>query len=115
MTDAFVSHYWRGQGPLWKIYWLYGVLGSLVLTVAIAVPMIQHWIGPATAIAALIVGIVYTAWILVGVWRCAFNIAGEPLGMSRDGWALLARMLTAAWAINVLGLGAMLFLVTMRN
>ncbi len=25
---SFVEYYWRGKGPLWKIYWLYGVLLS---------------------------------------------------------------------------------------
>jgi hypothetical protein len=115
MTTASLGRYWRGEGPLWRVYWIYGVLGSLLLTVAIALPMWQKWIGQGTAIAALIAGAVYTVWILVCVWRCALNIEGEPLGMSRDGWALLARMLTFAWAINVLGLAAILFSTTMRN
>jgi hypothetical protein len=33
---SFVEYYWRGKGPLWKIYWLYGVLLSVGLTVVIA-------------------------------------------------------------------------------
>lgn len=55
----------------------------------------------------------YTAWFLVGTWRCAYNVSGEPLGMSREGWALLARMLTVAWAINVAAAG--LFATTMLS
>lgn len=23
---SFVEYYWQGKGPLWKVYWLYGVL-----------------------------------------------------------------------------------------
>jgi hypothetical protein len=115
MASLFMGRYWRGDGPLWKIYWLYGVLGSVVVAAAIVVPMVMHWIGPAAAFVALLLGVVYTIWILVGVWRCAFNIAGQPLGMDRDGWGMLARMLTVAWAINVIALSAVLFDTTVRN
>ena len=115
MASLFMGRYWRGDGPLWKIYWLYGVLGTVVVAAAIVVPMVMHWIGPAAAFVALLLGVVYTVWILVGVWRCAFNIAGQPLGMDRDGWGTLARMLTVAWAINVIALSAVLFDTTMRN
>ncbi len=111
MTTTFVEHYWRGQGPLWKIYWLYGVLGSSILTAVITVALVSHWVGPAGSWAALGAAALYTVWILVGTWRCAYNVSGEPLGMSRDGWALLARMLTVAWAINVVAAG--LFAATM--
>ena len=31
MSESVASYYWRGNGPLWKVYWLYGVLGSNVL------------------------------------------------------------------------------------
>ena len=28
MSANVASYYWQGRGPLWKVYWLYGVLGS---------------------------------------------------------------------------------------
>ena len=34
MSENVASYYWRGHGPLWKAYWLYGVLGSNVLAPA---------------------------------------------------------------------------------
>ena len=41
----------------------------------------------------------YTVWIVVSVWRCAFNVE-KPL------YGHMARALTVAWAINaVLVLG----------
>ncbi len=115
MATASLGRYWRGEGPLWVVYWVYGVLGSLLLTAAIALPMSQRWIGQDVAIVALLGGVIYTVWILVCVWRCALNVKGEPFGLSREGWALMARMLTFAWAINVLGLAAILFSTTMRS
>ena len=102
IRNTFIGRYWRGEGPLWRIYWIYGACGSLLLGVAIMRAVAADLIGPATIFAALAIGGSYTAWVLVGIWRCAFNVAGEPLGMNRNGWALLARMLTVAWAINVM-------------
>lgn len=111
IDEMFVGRYWRGEGPLWKIYWLYGVYGSLLMAVMIARALAADLFGPVTIPAALAVGGSYTTWVLVGIWRCAFNVAGTPLGMDRNGWALLARMLTVAWGINVMA--GFLFVATM--
>jgi hypothetical protein len=37
----------------------------------------------------------YTVWIVVSVWRCAFNVEKPMYGQ-------MARALTVAWAINAL-------------
>jgi hypothetical protein len=34
MTVA--EYYWEGKGPLWKVYWIYGVLLSVVLAAIVA-------------------------------------------------------------------------------
>jgi hypothetical protein len=108
MTESFVLQSWRGAAPLWRVYWLYGVLGSAVLTVLIVAPTLMGWYTPPMVVLALAIGLVYTAWIVVSTWRCAFNIKDEPLGIPRDTLAMLARWLTVAWSINVLGLSVML-------
>lgn len=111
IRNTFIGRYWRGEGPLWRIYWIYGACGSLLLAAAITCAVAADLIGPATILAALAVGGGYTVWILISIWRCADNVGGEPLGMNRNGWALLARMLTVAWAINVMA--GFLFVSTM--
>ena len=108
MTDSFVVRYWRGNGPLWRAYWLYGVLGSMILTALILIPELNGWFSLQILATVLAAGAVYTAWIVVSIWRCAFNIENEPLGIDRDTWAMLARWLTVAWVCNVLGLSALL-------
>jgi hypothetical protein len=35
---AFIGRYWRGEGPLWRLYWLYDVLASCVLALLIGLP-----------------------------------------------------------------------------
>lgn len=109
MSKTFLSRNWRGETQLWRVYWLYGVGGSTVLTILIAAPAILGWYSAATVVPALAVGIAYTTWIVVSIWRCAFNITDEPLGVPRDVLGTMARWLTVAWAINVLGLSTMLF------
>jgi len=109
MSETFLMRNWRGTAPLWRVYWLYGVLGSTILTALIAVPALLGWYTLPALTLALGIGFAYTAWILVSIWRCAFNIKDEPLGIPRDTLAMLARWLTVAWAINVVGFSALLF------
>ncbi len=89
----FLVKYWRGEGPLWRAYWLYGVVVSLVLA------GLYVWLLSAGNLLAqqllLPLLLLYTAWIVVAVWRCAPN-------SRRDLYTQLARWLTVAWAINVL-------------
>ena len=82
-----VAALWRGQVPLAKTGWLYGVVGLLLL------------IGPLTAISILGLGpsmreamialsiaiLIYAAFIAVAIWRAAGNYRG------RRAWRLLAK------------------------
>ena len=84
---------WRGQQPLWKVFWLYGVATSVVLiAVYVFAFLFEH-----VALRQILVLCFapYTAWTLVSVWRCANN-AREQF------WGMLARFLTVAWAFNTI-------------
>jgi hypothetical protein len=95
MSENVASYYWRGRGPLWKAYWLYGVLGSNVLALILLVLLQRGAIDSAWFQIVLLLLAAYTVWIVVSVWRCAFNVE-NPM------YAHMARALTAAWAINAL-------------
>lgn len=115
MATTFVEYYWRGEGPLWKIYWLYGVLLSTGLAVVIAVAGLGHWV-PLPGLITMLVGLaIYTGWILVSVWRCAENIAGRPFGLDPELWTSLARALTVAWTINEIALSVLLVQMSVSN
>ena len=105
---TFVTYYWQGKGPLWRVYWLYGVLASTVLAALIAAAGLRHWVALPGLIATLVGLAFYTGWILVSIWRCAENIAGRPFDIDPSLWTWLARWLTVAWAINVVGLSVLL-------
>jgi hypothetical protein len=91
--ESLFAHYWRGHGPLWKVYWLYGVLGSWILTAILLIILGRGLTAGFLFQIVLILLAVYTVWIVVSVWRCAFNVENE-------NYAYIARALTVAWAIN---------------
>lgn len=101
-------HYWQGEGPLWKLYWIYGVLLSSVGGAAILGAVIQGALPVPILIILLAVALIYTGYILISIWRSAFNIESDPLGIDRDAWAWLARVLTVGWALNAGGASLML-------
>lgn len=103
-----LHRYWLGKGPLGTLFWVYGVLfstlGGTVLTTAVTQGLL-----PLSALLGLILlGLLYTGFILISIWRCAFNISSTPLGIERETWAWLARILTFGWALNAGGASLML-------
>jgi hypothetical protein len=95
MSESFAAAYWRGHGPLWKVYWLYGVLGSNVLGAILLLLIRQGALGTFWFQVVWLLLAAYTVWIVVSVWRCAFNVDNPMYGH-------MARALTVAWAINAL-------------
>jgi hypothetical protein len=96
--------YWYGRGPLWQVYWVYGVLLSSAGALGVLYLVTREYVGPMGAIGLIAVGFAYTAWVLVSVWRCAFNMRPKPVGLEREALGWLARVLTVGWAVTVLGL-----------
>lgn len=108
-----LRRYWHGQGPLWKLYWIYGVLLSTIGGTALLAGTVQRTLPLPLLVAALAAGLVYTGFILVAIWRSAFNIGGSPLGIDREAWGWLARVLTFGWAINAAGAAVLLLQVAL--
>lgn len=78
--------------PLKTVFWLYGVLLSHLLWGA---SLFVYFNGAtlATEVLMFAVLLAYTAWILMTIWRCSWNVEKQTYGE-------IARFLTAAWAIN---------------
>lgn len=99
---GLIMHYSEGEAPLWKAFWIWGVALSWILFglfTALTNAVGLNW---GVFALATIVMMPYTAWILVAVWQCAFNVGN-------DLWGYLARFLTLVWALNI-GLAAGLLL-----
>ena len=103
-----LRHYWHGEGPLWKLYWVYGVLLSTLGGTFLMAGVLRHALPMPLLLAILAAGLAYTGFILVSIWRSAFNIAGTPLGIEAAAWGWLARALTFGWALNAGGAALML-------
>ena len=84
---------WRGKQPLWKVFWAYGaVTSSALITFYVAAFYVDRI---ALRQLLLLCFAPYTAWILVSMWRCAYNTEQRI-------WGLFARFLTVAWACNTI-------------
>tara|TARA_R110002020_G_scaffold189446_2_gene388411 strand:+ start:6337 stop:6726 length:390 start_codon:yes stop_codon:yes gene_type:complete len=81
---------WHGNAGLATVFWFYGVLTSSVLMLFYA-RMVYLRLVIAEQLLLVVFGL-YTAWILVSIWRCSV--------VSGSFWAQLARFLTVAWAGN---------------
>lgn len=99
--SGFVAAYWTGRGPLWKVFWLWGVLGSWILAGLFGATWSAFGMSWGLYLVTGVVMVAYSVWILVSVWRCAPNATAEH-------WGLVARFLTVAWALNILLVGAFL-------
>lgn len=98
-----IAYYARGEGPLWRLFWLWGVLGSWILFGVFALVVTQIGLSwPLFLITAAIM-VPYTTWILASVWQCAHNVGN-------DAWSNLARFLTGIWALNIGVVGGFLLI-----
>ncbi len=82
-----VAALWRGEVPLAKTSWLYGVVGVLLLTAPVLILPILGF-GPQLRellIALSVVALPYTAFIAVAIWRAADNYQG------RRAWSFVAK------------------------
>ncbi len=82
-----VAALWRGQVPLARTGWFYGLAGLLLLIVPLTL-IAGLGLGPSTReliLALSVATLLYSAFIAVAVWRAAGNYQG------RLAWRLLAK------------------------
>lgn len=89
-----VTYYLDGRGPLWRVFWLWGVVVSWILFALFLAAVQSLGITWGLFLVSGIVMLPYTVLILTGVWQCAYN-CGNPF------WGMAARGLTLIWALNV--------------
>ena len=84
---------WRGEQPLWKVFWCYGVLAGGSFYVLYALALHGGHIGLQQALLPCIAG--YSFWMLVSLWRSSET-------MTDTLWGALARQAAVAWAGNTI-------------
>jgi hypothetical protein len=86
---------WRGDVPLWRVYWVCGVLTNFLWLVVIA-------LAAATNIQLLefvlvVLNVIYSLFIMVAIWRSAGRYAGNRI------WGDLARVSVALGLLRAVG------------
>jgi len=104
MNQIFLIRYWRGEGSLSRVFWLYGVIFSSLAIALVAWAASAGRLSEEALVAAIFVLFAYTVWILVSVWRCAARCGDDSF------YGILARWLTVAWAINAILVGGFILL-----
>jgi hypothetical protein len=87
---------WRGELPLGRVFWLWGILGGGVVALFTTIFALALLTAGAPAWLAALVFAAHIPWnlvLLVGVWRSA----GRP-EVGRDS-ASLVRVVMVAWVV----------------
>lgn len=89
-----ILYYLNGEGPLWKLFWLWGVLLSWVLFGLFYLASTTMGVSWGLFIISGAIMLPYSIWLLVSIWMCAGNT-------SNDFWGRAARFLTLIWSLNI--------------
>jgi hypothetical protein len=84
---------WRGEILLYRVFWIYGVIGGAIMAILYGVALYDCRVGLQQVLLLCFAG--YTVWVLVSIWRCVENT-------QEAYWGLLARQITVVWAGNAI-------------
>ena len=81
--EIFLLSYWDGEQKLWKAFWLLGFIFQILffyfLLFLLYVGMLLKltW---SIKITIFLLSNIYTVWILVSIWNCAYNVKTKIWG-----------------------------------
>ena len=87
----FLTDLKDGDYGLAKTYWLFGVIGNILISFLI-IPILS--ISKVLLIIGLIVIVIYTIIVLIGIWNSASNYRGSNF------WSLLAKIAVVLGVIS---------------
>jgi hypothetical protein len=85
-----------GQERLWVVFWLYCMLGTVVVTLLLAISDLS---GTAIVGTLTVLHAVYLLWAHYSLWTCAFNVKRRPWGYAARVYACV---LIAATTVSLL-------------
>ena len=81
--EDFLLSYWKGEKKLWKAFWVMGfVFQILIFYFLLFLLYIGQLIGLTWSIkiTVFLISNIYTIWILVSIWNCAYNVKKKIWG-----------------------------------
>ena len=82
-VESFLLSYWNGERKLWKAFWVMGFVFQILffyfLLFLLYVGMLLKltW---SIKITVFLLSNIYTVWILVSIWNCAYNVKNKIWG-----------------------------------
>ena len=83
IVENFLLSYWNGKQKLWKAFWIMGfVFQILFFYFLLFLLYLGLLIGLTWSIKIIIflMSNIYTIWILVSIWNCAYNVKNKIWG-----------------------------------
>ena len=81
--EDFLLSYWKGKKKLWKAFWVMGfVFQILIFYFLLFLLYVGQFIGLTWSIkiTVFLISNIYTIWILVSIWNCAYNVKKKIWG-----------------------------------
>ena len=81
--EIFLLSYWDGEQKLWKAFWVMGfVFQILIFYFLLFLLYVGQFIGLTWSIkiTVFLISNIYTIWILVSIWNCAYNVKKKIWG-----------------------------------
>ena len=81
--EILLLSYWNGEQKLWKAFWLLGFIFQilffyfLLLLLYVGILLKLTW---SIKITIFLLSNIYTVWILVSIWNCAYNVKNKIWG-----------------------------------
>ena len=81
--ETFLLSYWDGEQKLWKAFWLLGFIFQilffyfLLFLLYVGLLLKLTW---SIKITIFLLSNIYTVWILVSIWNCAYNVKNKIWG-----------------------------------
>ena len=82
-VESFLLSYWNGEQKLWKAFWIMGfAFQILFFYFLLFLSYIGFLFGLTWSIKVIIflISNIYTIWILVSIWNCAYNVKNKIWG-----------------------------------
>ena len=82
-VESLLLSYWNGEQKLWKAFWIMGfVFQILFFYFLLFLSYIGFLFGLTWSIkiTTFLISNIYTIWILVSIWNCAYNVKNKIWG-----------------------------------
>ena len=113
---AFIIKYWKGEGKLWKVFWIWNILipfiASFIEQAVIIIhvyfmtdiqlnnPLMYRVLIRSAVIVLSLFSFAYFIWSLVSLWRSAFNCSNRFFGYLARVWVVGVLIVSAGFLVQ---------------